>query len=152
MAKVSFYLFEKSPERQVESACRLCRKILRKEAKIWLLCEDSELQQQLDELLWRFDATSFLPHSIEQSAIPQSNAPICISSHLPSSAEWIVFNFNNQALEQAAQFSHIIEISRCCRHWVSLSRRLFSIRGFMRFGTGQNIGCSMRPWRKPKPC
>ena len=110
MAKVSFYLFEKSPERQVESACRLCRKILRKEAKIWLLCEDSELQQQLDELLWRFDATSFLPHSIEQSAIPQSNAPICISSHLPSSAEWIVFNFNNQALEQAAQFSHIIEI------------------------------------------
>ncbi len=27
MAKVSFYLFEKSPERQVESTCRLCRKI-----------------------------------------------------------------------------------------------------------------------------
>ncbi|MEG2569742.1 MAG: DNA polymerase III subunit chi, partial [Acinetobacter sp.] len=26
MAKISFYLFEKSPERQVESACRLCRK------------------------------------------------------------------------------------------------------------------------------
>ena len=110
MAKVSFYLFEKSPERQVESACRLCRKILRKEAKIWLLCEDSELQQQLDELLWRFDATSFLPHSIEQSAIPQSNAPICISSHLPSSAEWIVFNFNNQPLEQVTHFGHIIEI------------------------------------------
>ncbi|HJE75325.1 MAG TPA: DNA polymerase III subunit chi, partial [Acinetobacter johnsonii] len=25
MANISFYLFEQSPERQVESACRLCR-------------------------------------------------------------------------------------------------------------------------------
>ncbi|OTG67246.1 DNA polymerase III subunit chi [Acinetobacter silvestris] len=105
MAKVSFYLFEKSPERQVDSACRLCRKILRKSEKIWLYCPDLELQQQLDEYLWCFDPSSFLAHGIEQI-----HAPICISADLPTSNEWIVFNFNNQALEQLPQFSHIIEI------------------------------------------
>ena len=111
MAKISFYLFEKSPERQVESACRLCRKILRNAAKIWLHCPDPELQQQLDERLWSFDATSFLAHGIDQT-----HAPICISAQLPiaqagsSTVEWIVFNFNNHPLEQVTQFGHIIEI------------------------------------------
>ena len=113
MAKISFYLFEKSPERQVESACRLCRKILRNTAKIWLYCPDVEMQQQLDDRLWSFDPVSFLAHGIDQT-----HAPICISAQLPipttspdsSSSEWIVFNFNNQPLEQVTHFGHIIEI------------------------------------------
>ena len=105
MAKVSFYLFEKSPERQVQSTCRLCRKILRQPAKIWLHCPDSQLQQELDELLWSFDPTSFLAHGIDQI-----QAPICISANLPNTNEWVVFNFNNHALEQTSQFDHIIEI------------------------------------------
>ena len=105
MAKVSFYLFEKSPERQVESTCRLCRKILRQPAKIWIHCPDAAIQQELDERLWSFDPQSFLAHGIDQA-----HAPICISAALPDSAEWIVFNFNNQALDQVNDFSHIIEI------------------------------------------
>lgn len=105
MAKVSFYLFEKSPERQVESTCRLCRKILRQPAKIWIHCPDVATQQELDKRLWSFDPQSFLAHGIDQV-----HAPICISSALPDSAEWIVFNFNNQALDQVNDFSHIIEI------------------------------------------
>lgn len=105
MAKLSFYLFETSPERQVESACRLCRKILRQPEHIWLWCGDAGLRQQLDERLWSFDAAGFIPHGIDQQ-----DAPVCISAQLPDAADWIVFNFNNQALEQYAKFSHIIEI------------------------------------------
>ena len=105
MAKVSFYLFEKSPERQVESACRLCRKILRQSARIWLLSQDAELRQQLDERLWSFDPASFIPHGIDQ---PQ--ATVCISATLPEQSDWIIFNFNPEALEPYTKFSHIIEI------------------------------------------
>ena len=105
MAKVSFYLFEKSPERQVESTCRLCRKILRQPERIWLLCGDVDLQQQLDEHLWTFDPTGFIPHGIDQ---PQ--ASVCISASLPEQQDWIIFNFNPEALEPYAKFSHIIEI------------------------------------------
>lgn len=105
MARVSFYLFEKSPERQVESACRLCRKILRQPERIWLYCADADLQQQLDERLWSFDPTGFIPHGIDQV-----DATVCISAQLPEQSDWIVFNFNDQALEQFASFSHIIEI------------------------------------------
>jgi DNA polymerase III, chi subunit len=78
MAKVSFYLFEKSPERQVDSTCRLCRKILRQPERIWLLCADPALQQELDEKLWNFDPASFIPHGIDQP-----DATVCISAQLP---------------------------------------------------------------------
>ena len=105
MAKISFYLFEQSNERQVESTCRLCRKILKQSNKIWLYCLDLALQQQLDAALWSFDATSFIAHGIDDVY-----APVCISGQLPQSSDWIVFNFNTQALEQCHDFRHIIEI------------------------------------------
>ena len=105
MANISFYLFEKSNERQVESTCRLCRKLFSQQAKIWLYCPDSNLQQQLDQALWQFDASSFLPHGVDDL-----QSPICISANLPDDYAWIVFNFSTQALEQHSGFNHIIEI------------------------------------------
>ena len=62
--QISFYLFERSSERQVDSACRLCRKILAQHAKIWWYCSDTAQQTELDERLWSFEATSFIPHGI----------------------------------------------------------------------------------------
>lgn len=105
MAKISFYLFEKSNERQVDSACRLCRKILTQSEKIWWYCPDLQLQPQLDELLWSFDPQSFIPHGIDDE-----QAAVCISERLPTTKDWIIFNFNHLALEQPEQFGHIIEI------------------------------------------
>ncbi len=105
MAQVSFYLFENSVERQVESACRLCRKSLNQHPQIGWYCVDSNLQNELDDKLWSFDPSSFIPHGIDQL-----NSPVCISADLPPSKDWIVFNFNNHALEQTQDFRHIIEI------------------------------------------
>lgn len=105
MAKVSFYLFETSQERQVDSACRLVRKLIKQQQKLWWYCPVLELQKELDEKLWTFDAESFIGHGINQP-----DAAVCISEQLPDSAEWIIFNFNNHALEHGMQFSHIIEI------------------------------------------
>ena len=69
------------------------------------LCRLEELQKELDEKLWTFNAESFIGHGINQP-----DAAVCISEQLPDSAEWIIFNFNNHALEHGMQFSHIIEI------------------------------------------
>ena len=92
MAKVSF-ICSKSQERQVESACRLCRKILRQPARIWLYCPDPSMLQQLDEALWSFDTASFIGHGIDQV-----NASVCISAELPAELDWLVFNFSDKAL------------------------------------------------------
>lgn len=105
MTDISFYLFEQSPERQAYSACRLCRKILKQPKKIWWFCDDVAQQQQLDELLWSFDPSSFIPHGIQDL-----QAQVCISERLPETGHWIIFNFTQQAVEPKDTFEHIIEI------------------------------------------
>lgn len=106
MAKISFYLFENSTERQVDITCRLCRKILTKSsAQVWLYSPALEFLKELDDRLWSFDSSSFMPHGIEQY-----DAPICLSQQLPSDGDWIIFNFEAKALDQFEKFSHIIEI------------------------------------------
>ena len=131
MAKVSFYLFEKSPERQVDSTCRLCRKILRQPERIWLLCADPALQQELDEKLWNFDPASFIPHGIDQP-----DATVCISAQLPEQSGWIIFNFNPEALEPDAKFSHIIEIIENNEPTKQLGREKY--KQYRRFGIQPN--------------
>lgn len=64
-----------------------------------------QLQQTLDEKLWSFDPISFIAHGVDQV-----DAAVCISAKQPSEQGWLVFNFNNHALEQVNHFSHIIEI------------------------------------------
>ena len=129
MAQISFYLFENSTERQVESACRLCRKILNQHAHIWWYCIDSELQTELDEKLWSFDAQSFIPHGIDQP-----NSPVCISAELPPSNDWVLFNFNNHALEQTQNFRHIIEIIENNEPAKQIGREKF--KAYRRLGIG----------------
>ncbi|ESK38413.1 DNA polymerase III subunit chi [Acinetobacter nectaris] len=105
MTAISFYLFEKSPERQVQSACRLARKLLKTTPKLWWYCPSKELQQTLDDLLWSFDETSFITHSIDDTT-----GQVCISSSLPIEGEWIIFNFSENIISLTDTFKHIIEI------------------------------------------
>ncbi len=107
MSSVHFYLFETRDERQAFSACRLCRKILRQHPtqKIWFFIQDLAQQQNIDALLWSFDETSFIGHGIDEIS-----SPVCLSAQLPPSSDWIVFNFNPDAITQFSQFHRIIEI------------------------------------------
>lgn len=104
MSQVSFYLFEQSHERQAQIACRLCRKLWQKN-RIWLYSPETTQQHELDELLWKFDDNSFLPHGIEHT-----DAPICISAQLPSSSDWMLINFTSHALSDYQNYLHVIEI------------------------------------------
>ncbi|MBF7690036.1 DNA polymerase III subunit chi [Acinetobacter pollinis] len=105
MTAISFYLFEKSVERQVQSACRLARKVLKTTPKLWWYCPSKELQHTLDDLLWSFDPTSFITHGIDETT-----GQVCISGNLPTEGEWIIFNFSDDVIDVKDTFKHIIEI------------------------------------------
>lgn len=104
MTQVSFYLFEKSQERQAQIACRLCRKLWQKN-QMWIYAPEAEQQYAIDDLLWSFDPSSFLAHGIDQT-----DAPICISAQLPTDPHWMVIDLSDKALDQIDRFAHVIEI------------------------------------------
>lgn len=105
MAKVRFYLFETRNERQVESTCRLCRKILRQAQRIWIYSPNAELQQQIDQQLWTFDPSSFIAHGIDDL-----HAPVCISAQLPTQGQWILINLSVNSINDTNYLEQIIEI------------------------------------------
>lgn len=105
--KISFYLIEKSTQRQAEIACRLCLKIHTKH-RIWLYFSAQDKCDEINAMLWQYDVTSFLAHGIDHIY-----APICLSTKLPNPDFDVCFNLSEQPIaltELTHSTLHLIEI------------------------------------------
>jgi len=60
-ARIDFHLL--GPDQDVILlACKLAEKAVEAEHRVWMWCADAEQQEALDQRLWAFSATAFLPH------------------------------------------------------------------------------------------
>lgn len=69
MTRIDFYIL---PDTELPArdhfACRLLHKVCRRGMRAYLHCDSEESAHRLDELLWSFRDTSFLPHKLAGSA------------------------------------------------------------------------------------
>ena len=64
MPQVDFYILaEASTEQRLLFGCRLAEKAFKLGHSLYLHCTDSQQGQLLDEMLWRFQPSSFVPHA-----------------------------------------------------------------------------------------
>lgn len=104
MAEVGFYLIQQQI-RQVDLACRICRKSIQAAQQPLLVkFDDLDALQQFDALLWQFDATSFVAHDIDDL-----NSPICLSLTLPEQFSGDCLNLG-QAIIDPHRFQRVLEI------------------------------------------
>ncbi|MDT8388203.1 MAG: DNA polymerase III subunit chi [Thiogranum sp.] len=69
MTQVDFYVLPGEVEQQREQfACRLAEKAYRLGHRIFIHTRSAEQTRHLDDLLWTFQQSSFVPHSIYQEA------------------------------------------------------------------------------------
>ena len=132
--KISFYLVEKSSQTQTDVVCRLCQQIYTKHP-IWIYCRDAAQAQQLDDQLWTFTPSSFVPHVLLNAhnktsdiADQWSNTPILISCDPPPRDRDVCINLTGQALDLTEiQHSalHLIEIVGHNEQEKVLSRQVF---------------------------
>lgn len=82
LPKVSFYLLKQgAPEAKLRTACRLGRKAVAAGHTVYILAPDAERARHLDDLLWTYEAGSFVPHRLDgDEADP---APIVIGCDPP---------------------------------------------------------------------
>jgi len=65
MTLVGFYVVQSTqPEERMQVAARLADKAFSRGHKIFINASDETQAKQLDELLWSFRASSFLPHGL----------------------------------------------------------------------------------------
>ena len=125
MTQIDFYVLGENAEHRVENvACRLAEKALQSGSRIYLCCQDSDQIQLLDELLWTFRDSSFLPHSCEEQ---DSSAPIGLGTERPPEHHHdVLINLSGRIPEGYARFERILELVPADHQSREASRQNFS--------------------------
>lgn len=104
MAEVGFYLIQ-NQIRQLELACRICRKSIQTAQQPMLVkFDNTQLMQQFDSLLWQFDASSFVAHEVNNL-----HAPVCLSLQLPEQFDGDCLNLGARIVAPQ-RFRRVLEI------------------------------------------
>ena len=112
MAEVSFYILpSESMQERYEFACKLIEKAYRSGCFCYVLTDDAEQSQKMDDLLWTFRAGSFIPHQLYTGELPAIENVILIGSLKPP-ANWqkTLFNLSSYCPEEFDKFGRVLEI------------------------------------------
>ncbi len=102
----------------------------RNNQRVFIYTENQAVAHQIDELLWSFDADSFIPHNLVGEG-PKNGAAVEISWQAPTSRRPVLINLSSNVPNFSGQFSHIIDFVpgdeslkqqardrfRACRQW-----------------------------------
>lgn len=108
--RVDFYLLKKASLSGEQLACRLIEKAYERNHRVLVYCQTAHRAALFDDLLWTYQADSFIPHSL-QGAQDLPQAPIQITyddnhTHFND----ILLNMTATIPRFHAQFQRIIEI------------------------------------------
>lgn len=113
MAQIYFYSGARD---KLVTACRLCAKALQQNMRVLIYTPDIVLMEKMDELLWTFSATSFVPHC--SAIIGKGNeqiysvSPVIISNQIHSDQGYdVLLNLHDQCPPLFEQFDRLIEIA-----------------------------------------
>lgn len=109
MPRIEFYVLSTAvPAERLRAACQLAMKAWRAGMPVFLRGSDAQQCSEVDELLWRFKAESFVPHSLYQD---DAQAPVVIGlDEEPGSAQGVLINLGSTLSPQVERFSRVIEI------------------------------------------
>lgn len=108
MTKVDFH---SQVSDKIHYACRLIRKARAANCQIFVLSQDEEQAKALDQALWNFSATDFLPHVLIEDAL-SAQTPILISSNQKAQSQHkdLLINLSQSVPDQYSNFQRVIEI------------------------------------------
>ncbi len=111
--RVDFYVLEHGLARQRDTlACRLTEKAYLQSLRVLVMAGDDEAAARFDELLWKFDERSFVPH--DRLGVDARTA-VQIGTHIPPTAGAapafdLVLNWGDHEAGALLAFPRIVEI------------------------------------------
>jgi DNA polymerase-3 subunit chi len=111
MTQVSFYtLKDDAAESRLKLACRLTEKALTLGHRVFIHTESTEQARLMDDLLWQFKPSSFIPHSLRHKD-DSVDELVLLGVELPSAQNQdVLINLTADACHAHQQFSRINEI------------------------------------------
>ncbi len=111
MTQVNFYTLPSSEaQSRLLFVCRLTEKAYSLGHRIHIQTESDQQSKLLDDLLWQFSASSFIPHkTLEEGS--DSHDPVSLGTNLVGVKHAdVLINLGKQASQAADQFSRINEV------------------------------------------
>lgn len=110
MTQIYFY---SGSNDKLKTACRLCAKAVQQGMRVMIYTPDAALIEQLDELLWTFSPTSFIPHCrIHEDDQLVHATPVILSEQIQPEAHFdVLLNLHHQCPPLSGQFKRLIEIA-----------------------------------------
>jgi DNA polymerase-3 subunit chi len=113
MPRVEFHvLSEGAHDARLRYACRLAEENVEQGSKVYLLTASYSDTQRLDDLLWTWSDSSFLPHEIFTGA-PASHERVMImlgEQPAPLSHRSLLINLTESTPAELESYAHIVEI------------------------------------------
>jgi len=110
MTRIDFYVLpDDSREQQYKFACRLAQKASKQGLRVYIHTESEEQSKELDDLLWSFSASSFVPHTLLASEC--ANNPVYINhSGDPLDIHGVLINLAQHTPDCFTRFERFAEI------------------------------------------
>jgi DNA polymerase-3 subunit chi len=112
MPEVTFYVLNsESLYDRYFFACRLIEKAYHTGKFCYVLLDNLEQCQRLDDMLWTFRAGSFIPHQIFTGTSPEITSQVLIGTeNAPPDWQNVVFNLSSQLPQAWQQTARVLEI------------------------------------------
>ena len=130
MTLIDFY---SGVDDKLHTACRLSAKAVQQGLKVMIYTPDAQVTEQLDQLLWTFSSTSFIPHCRANDMLA-SKVPVVLSQQ---SEEFlhddVLLNLNIDYPSFFSRFKRLIEIIGTTSEDIQASRkryRFYQDRGY----------------------
>lgn len=113
--------------------CRLTEKAWREGRTIYIRCESAESATRLDDLLWTYKDTSFLPHAT-QDAAATDEVPVTLGydNQTPATAD-VLINLGLDVPDYFSRFERVMETTGSDSNGRSAAReryRFYQERGY----------------------
>lgn len=107
--RVEFYVLSTATSAdRLRAACQLAMKAWRAGLPVFVRGSDDEQCRAVDELMWRFKAETFIPHSLHQD---DPHAPVAIGvDEEPATTQGVLINLGSSLSPHVERFSRVIEI------------------------------------------
>ncbi|ORU90892.1 MAG: DNA polymerase III subunit chi [Cycloclasticus sp. symbiont of Poecilosclerida sp. M] len=110
MTRIDFYvLADDTIEQQHIFACRLAQKASKQGHRVYIHTESEQQSKTLDDLLWAFSPTSFVPHTADKNEC--SSNPVYINhSGDPLNIHEVLINLSQQTPDCFGRFERLAEL------------------------------------------
>ncbi len=111
MTQIDFYLLQDdSWQNRLRFACRLADKAYRLGNRVFIHTESAEQARQLDDLLWTFQQSSFVPHAI-YAQTEQNPPPVTLAHDTePEASNEVMINLAAQVPLFFSRFERVAEL------------------------------------------